>query len=320
VLVKEENGIKTFYVYGLGLIGDEKEGEYRNYHFDFRGSTVALTDQAGKIVERFQYGPYGELVKGDAAVTPFLFNGKFGVLTDSSGLYYMRARFYSAALKRFVNMDVLLGSVEEGQTLNRFAYGIGNPINRIDPTGYFAWVIIPVIPSIIEAIAATTEVMIIVGGTAMVASIPGDTPNTGASNQSVARDIVSEQALARTREIIRVRHHTSPEGLAGIMASCSIWPSRPFNGFIGVHVELPPVGPPETASEEVGAFTKGAFVEFDVFMDIDKLIPTPTYIGPRNTGIIVTGYPHLDLKEREPYYNDLTSWWERIIKWLGGSY
>jgi len=63
-------GVKTFYVYGLGLIGEEKDGEYRSYHFDFRGSTVAITDQTGKVVERFQYGPYGELLKGEAAVTP----------------------------------------------------------------------------------------------------------------------------------------------------------------------------------------------------------------------------------------------------------
>jgi len=48
VLVKEEKGVKTFYVYGLGLLGEEKEREYRSYHFDFRGSTVAITDQTGK--------------------------------------------------------------------------------------------------------------------------------------------------------------------------------------------------------------------------------------------------------------------------------
>jgi len=135
VLVKEENGVKTFYVYGLGLIGEEKDGEYRAYHFDFRGSTVALSDNIGKVVDRFQYGPYGELLKGEASVTPFLFNGKYGVMTEGNGLYYMRARFYSAVIKRFVNMDVLLGSVEEGQTLNRFAFVTGRPVSLVDPFG-----------------------------------------------------------------------------------------------------------------------------------------------------------------------------------------
>jgi len=139
VLVKEENGVKTFYVYGLGLLGEEKDGEeYRSYHFDFRGSTVALTDKIGKVVQRFQYGPYGELLKGEASVTPFLFNGKYGVMADGNGLYYMRARFYSPEMKRFVNMDVLLGNVSEGQTLNRYAFVTGQPVSYSDPFGLSA--------------------------------------------------------------------------------------------------------------------------------------------------------------------------------------
>jgi len=52
VLVKEENGQKTFYVYGLGLIGQESNGEYLSYHFDLRGSTIALTDETGIVTER----------------------------------------------------------------------------------------------------------------------------------------------------------------------------------------------------------------------------------------------------------------------------
>ncbi len=135
VLVKEENGVKTFYVYGLGLIGEEKEGEYRSYHFDFRGSTVALSDKAGKVVERFQYGPYGELVKGEVTQTPFLFNGKFGVMTEGNGLAYMRTRFYSPVVKRFVNQDVLLGNVAVGQSLNRYAFVTGRPVSLVDPFG-----------------------------------------------------------------------------------------------------------------------------------------------------------------------------------------
>jgi hypothetical protein len=55
VLVKEENGQKTFYVYGLGLIGQEQSGKYLSDHFDLRGSTVALTNETGTVTKRFQY-------------------------------------------------------------------------------------------------------------------------------------------------------------------------------------------------------------------------------------------------------------------------
>jgi RHS repeat-associated protein len=135
VLVKEDNGQKTFYVYGLGLIGQESNGEYLSYHFDFRGSTVALTNETGQVVERFQYSPYGVLLSGDASITPFLFNGMYGVMSDSNGLYYMRARFYSSEIRRFVNQDVLLGDVDEGQTLNRYAFVTGRPVSFVDPFG-----------------------------------------------------------------------------------------------------------------------------------------------------------------------------------------
>jgi RHS repeat-associated protein len=56
-------------------------------------------------------------------------------MTDSNGLYYMRARFYNPEIRRFVNQDVLLGNVNEGQTLNRYAYVTGRPVSFVDPFG-----------------------------------------------------------------------------------------------------------------------------------------------------------------------------------------
>jgi len=136
VLVKKAaDGTETFYVYGLGLIGQEQNGDYLSYHFDYRGSTVALTDETGTIVERFLYSPYGLLLNGDASITPFLFNGMYGVMTDDNGLYYMRARYYSPEIRRFVNQDILLGNIFDGQTLNRYAFVTGQPVSFIDPFG-----------------------------------------------------------------------------------------------------------------------------------------------------------------------------------------
>jgi RHS repeat-associated protein len=138
VLVKDENGNQTFFIYGLGLIGEESSAGYKSYHFDYRGSTVALSDVSGNVAERFQYGPYGELLSGNASLTPFLFVGQYGVMHDTNGLYHMRARFYSAEIRRFLNQDTLLGSVANGQGLNRFAYVNGGPIGFIDPLGLSA--------------------------------------------------------------------------------------------------------------------------------------------------------------------------------------
>jgi RHS repeat-associated protein len=126
----------TYYIYGLGLIGEETNGTYTAYHFDSRGSTVALTDASGNVTDSFSYGPYGELNNHiGSSTTPFQYNGQFGVQTDPNGLLYMRARYYNPAIRRFVNQDVLFGNVNPGISLNRFAFANGNPISLMDRLG-----------------------------------------------------------------------------------------------------------------------------------------------------------------------------------------
>ena len=61
--------------------------------------------------------------------------GQYGVQSDDSSLYYMRARYYNAAIKRFINQDTVTGSIESSQSLNRYAYVEGNPISYLDPFG-----------------------------------------------------------------------------------------------------------------------------------------------------------------------------------------
>jgi len=137
VLIKTDPGnIKTYYIYGLGLIGEESNSVYKYYHYDLRGSTIALSNINGAVTDRFQCGPYGELQKisGDST-TPFLYNGRDGVITDPNGLYYMRARYYNPDIMRFMNQDVLTGSIDKSPTLNRYAYVNGNPVNSVDPFG-----------------------------------------------------------------------------------------------------------------------------------------------------------------------------------------
>ncbi|MHB8157220.1 MAG: RHS repeat-associated core domain-containing protein, partial [Desulfocucumaceae bacterium] len=137
VLTKADGQGQTYYIYGLGLIGQqESDGTYKTYHYDYRGSTVALTDVNGSITDRFQYGPYGEVTRRMGGTdTPFLYCGNYGVMHDGNGLYYMRARYYDPEVGRFINQDRLTGSIDDTRSLNRFAYVKGGPISKIDPLG-----------------------------------------------------------------------------------------------------------------------------------------------------------------------------------------
>ena len=138
LMEKDEHGnVMASYVYGLGLISrEDAAGEISFYHYDLRGSTVALTDIDGNITDQYAYDSFGELVIQDGTTeNPFLYNGRDGVTTESNGLYYMRARYYNPEIKRFINEDVILGTIEISQSLNRFAYVQGNPLIYVDPLG-----------------------------------------------------------------------------------------------------------------------------------------------------------------------------------------
>ena len=100
------------------------------------GSTVDITDSNGNVTDTFKYDTYGKLTgRTGTSEVIFGYNGRDGVITDDNGLIYMRARYYSPAMKRFINADVLAGDISNVVTLNRYAYANGNPVSLVDPLG-----------------------------------------------------------------------------------------------------------------------------------------------------------------------------------------
>lgn len=79
-------------------------------------------------------------------------------MTDANGLCYMRARYYNPEIRRFVNQDVLIGNIDDTQSLNRFGYVKGNPVTRIDPQGKFAFAI-PIAVAEAPTVAAATAAL-----------------------------------------------------------------------------------------------------------------------------------------------------------------
>ena len=136
VIKRTQNGISTIYVYGKELISEKTDDDTSYYHFDYRGSTVALTDKNGKITDKYQYDVYGNSrhTEGESD-TPFRYNGSAGVMTDANNLLYMKSRYYDPEILRFISADILTGDIRNTQSLNRYAYCEGNPVSFTDPFG-----------------------------------------------------------------------------------------------------------------------------------------------------------------------------------------
>ena len=135
-LLRIKNGTTNYYIYGVGLIYEIDETASTTntafYHFDCRGSTIALTDNNGNPTDLVEYSPYGTTTfRFGTNDTPFLYNGQYGVQTDSNGLLFMRARYYNPYICRFLNPDP--SGFSGG--LNFYAFADGNPISEEDPFG-----------------------------------------------------------------------------------------------------------------------------------------------------------------------------------------
>ena len=153
VLIRTRPGVTNYYVYGLGLLYEVTEtatnSYLRYYHYDYRGSTVALTDHESRVTDWFEYSAYGTLTyRTGNTDTPFLYNGRFGVQTDHNGLLYMRARYYNPYICRFINPD----PIGFAGGLNWYAFADGNPVMYVDPEGHLAWFVTAGIGSGIGAI------------------------------------------------------------------------------------------------------------------------------------------------------------------------
>ena len=126
--------IVASHVYGHGLTSRAQNGARVYYHVDGLGSTRALTDAAGAVLNRYQYDAFGRsLSQTGGTPNPYLFAGE---QRDAAlGLDYLRARYYDPSTGRFVSRDSFPASAQFPLSLNKYLYALANPVNYRDPSG-----------------------------------------------------------------------------------------------------------------------------------------------------------------------------------------
>jgi RHS repeat-associated protein len=99
---------------------------------DMLGSVRLVLDAAnGAVAQRLDYDQFGRVVRDtNPGFTPFGFAG--GLYDPDTGLVRFGARDYDPEVGRWTAKDPLLF---DGGDTNLYAYALGDPVNRTDPTG-----------------------------------------------------------------------------------------------------------------------------------------------------------------------------------------
>ena len=120
----------------------------RYYHQDHLGSSSAITDANGVLVEETAFYPFGvprNEFRLRQVAAPYQFTQK--ERDHESGLHYFEARYLAGPLSRFVTADMKYANPEalspddfgsflvSPQKMNLYAYVLNNPITLVDPSG-----------------------------------------------------------------------------------------------------------------------------------------------------------------------------------------
>ncbi len=126
------------YTLGLDVLAQaESTGEVYYFLYDGHGSVRGLLDTSGLIVpgQVYRFDAYGSAIGFDpaAALTGLLYSGE---LYDSQlQLQYLRARWYDLSTGTFNRLDPFFGNLQDPQSLHKYAYVHGDPVQGVDPSG-----------------------------------------------------------------------------------------------------------------------------------------------------------------------------------------
>jgi RHS repeat-associated protein len=134
-VIAASGGATTHYLQVQGqVLAQYDSGTWGYVAPDALGSVRQVVDLAGSVTLAQSYDPFGNALEvAGSAESVFGYTGE--QMDASTGLVYLRARYYGSGTGRFLSKDPWKGDDLRPQSLNGWSYVEGNPINRIDPRG-----------------------------------------------------------------------------------------------------------------------------------------------------------------------------------------
>lgn len=145
LILQERDGgnqelINNIYIPGEGIVlARDSAGTFIFYHHDVKGNTIALSNLAGQVIDRYEYNEFGDSIfHAGNSTQPFTWMGMYGVQHDGNGLFYLHARYFDGKTNTFLSKDPNPVNYLNTQDVDRYVYGYNNPLKFIDPTGLVA--------------------------------------------------------------------------------------------------------------------------------------------------------------------------------------
>jgi len=128
--------LSTEYIYAGSQLLVTIAGSTTTYHHPDHLSNRAETNSSGTRTRTFGQLPFGETWYETGTADKWKFTSyERDSGAGETGLDYANFRYYSSTQGRFMNADFLGGHPGAPQTLNRYAYVLGDPVNLVDPLG-----------------------------------------------------------------------------------------------------------------------------------------------------------------------------------------
>ena len=133
--IDSDGNALALYTVGADLVSQERSGRTSIYLYEGHGSVVGLSNESGVVTDTYCYDAFGNLLKSTGSTdNNYRYCGE--QFDETTGLYYLRARYMDTLTGRFISQDSYAGEISDPVSLHKYLYANANPVMYSDPSGY----------------------------------------------------------------------------------------------------------------------------------------------------------------------------------------